>query len=333
MKKYLLPQDGQFFKANLHCHTTISDGQMTPEEIKQVYTANGYSVVAYTDHDVLIPHPELADEKFLPLNAYEVEINEHSPKKPGSKTCHICLIAIEPDNVKQVCYHRSKYVFGNAVNYINQVKYDENEPDYEREYTGECISDIMKKGRDNGFFVTYNHPTWSRERYDDYIRYDNMHAMEVHNSECEVLGHFEYNEKEYDDMLCSGKRIYCIATDDTHSKRSCFGGFTMIKAEKLEYKAITSALLDGNFYASQGPEIHSLWFEDGIVHIDCSDVKSIRFNTGTRTAKKIENDDGMLLNTAEFEVKPDDIYIRVTITDTNGKHAYTNAYFIDDLFA
>ncbi len=35
MKKYLLPQAGQFFKANLHCHTTISDGKMTPEEIKE----------------------------------------------------------------------------------------------------------------------------------------------------------------------------------------------------------------------------------------------------------------------------------------------------------
>ena len=62
MKKYLLPQTGQFFKANLHCHTTISDGSMTPEEIKEAYTSHGYSVVAFTDHDVLIPHPELAHE-------------------------------------------------------------------------------------------------------------------------------------------------------------------------------------------------------------------------------------------------------------------------------
>ena len=42
--------------------------------------------------------------------------------------------------------------------------------------------------------------------------------------------------------------------------------------------------------------------------------------------------DGTLVNTAEFEVKPEDIYVRVTITDATGKHAYTNAYFIDDLF-
>ena len=34
MKKYLLPETGQFYKANLHCHTTVSDGRMTPEEVK-----------------------------------------------------------------------------------------------------------------------------------------------------------------------------------------------------------------------------------------------------------------------------------------------------------
>ncbi len=333
MRKYLLPNNGQFYKANLHCHTTISDGRITPEEIKELYKSNGYSVVAFTDHDVLIPHPELEDENFLPLNAYEMEINEHYPKKPTSKSCHICLIALEPDNVKQVCFHRSLYLPENAMKYVSYLKYDENEPDYVREYGPKCINEIMKKARDNGFFVTYNHPTWSREGHDEYNQYEFMHAMEVFNSECEKAGYFEYNEKDYDDMLSNGKRIYCVATDDTHFKEACFGGFTMIKADKLEYKTITDALLKGNFYASQGPEIHNLWFENDTLHIDCSDVMSIRFNTGVRRAKKFENSDGTSLNSAEFKVIPEDKYIRVTITDSNGKYAYTNAFFTDDLFA
>ena len=331
MRKYLLPEKGNFYKANLHCHTTVSDGKMTPEEIKEAYTSRGYSVVAFTDHDVLIPHPELADENFLPLNSYEMEINEHFPRKPGSKTCHMCLIALKPDNIKPVCFHRSKYLPKNAVNYVEQVAYDPNEPDYEREYTEECINDIMKKARDNGFFVTYNHPTCSREGHNDYDRYNYMHAMEVYNSECENIGYFEYNEKDYDDMLLSGKRIYCVATDDTHNREACFGGFTMIKADKLEYKTITDALLAGNFYASQGPEIYNLWVEDNVLHIDCSDAKTIRFNTGVRRAKKVDAQDGKTINTAEFEVLPEDIYVRVTITDSNGKFAYTNAYFVDEL--
>ena len=64
MKKYLLPKDGNFYKANLHCHTTLSDGRLTPEEVKEFYKNRGYSIVAYTDHDILIPHDDLNDENF-----------------------------------------------------------------------------------------------------------------------------------------------------------------------------------------------------------------------------------------------------------------------------
>ena len=71
MKKFLLPESGNYYKANLHCHTNISDGNRTPEEIKSAYKAHGYSIVAYTDHDVFIPHPELCDESFLALNSME----------------------------------------------------------------------------------------------------------------------------------------------------------------------------------------------------------------------------------------------------------------------
>ena len=41
MKKYLLPQIGCFYKANLHCHTTVSDGSITPEEIKTFIREKG----------------------------------------------------------------------------------------------------------------------------------------------------------------------------------------------------------------------------------------------------------------------------------------------------
>ena len=37
MKRFLLPESGTFYKANLHCHTNLSDGHLTPEEIKRIY--------------------------------------------------------------------------------------------------------------------------------------------------------------------------------------------------------------------------------------------------------------------------------------------------------
>jgi len=61
MKHYLLPDQGQFYKANMHTHTTISDGKFTPEEIKQLYMEKGYSIVAYTDHEVMMSNNDLTD--------------------------------------------------------------------------------------------------------------------------------------------------------------------------------------------------------------------------------------------------------------------------------
>ena len=71
MKQYLLPENGRFYKANLHSHSTVSDGERTPEELKAMYKARGYSVFAYTDHDNFVTHNELTDDEFLVINGHE----------------------------------------------------------------------------------------------------------------------------------------------------------------------------------------------------------------------------------------------------------------------
>ena len=139
MKKYLLPQSGNFYKANLHCHTTVSDGALTPEEVKKVYQEKGYSIVAYTDHDVLISHSVLNDEDFLALNGFEAEITEPCHDFTFAKTCHICFIALDPDNLVQPCWHRSAYLFANAPKYKDQVQFDDSLPDYVRQFNGKDI--------------------------------------------------------------------------------------------------------------------------------------------------------------------------------------------------
>lgn len=340
MKKYLLPQGGQFYKANLHCHSTISDGKWTPEQIKEEYKKKGYSIVAYTDHDVMIPHPELNDEDFLAMTGYEIEVTDNISGLDFKhrKTCHMCLVALSPEIEKQVCWHREKYLIGNGAQYRDQVKFDETLPDFERTYTPECINEIMRTGRENGFFVTYNHPCWSMEDFRNYGSYENMHAMEICNFSSFNAGFAEYNAQVYDELLRQGKRIYCIATDDNHngapidSKRlDSFGGFTMIKAEKLDYAAIGEALLAGNFYASQGPAIEELWIEDGKLHVKSSAAEMISMTTGTRKLRRVMREKGKTLTKATFAVDSDDIYVRITVTDKHGLHADSNAYFVDEL--
>lgn len=329
MKKFLIPETGRFYKANLHAHTCQSDGSATPEEVKQVFMELGYDIVAYTDHDIMLDRSHLCDDKFLALNGYEMEINgKGTPDWANMETCHINFIAIEPDNLKQACWHRSEYLYAHAVEYRDQIQFYEDEPDYERFYTGECISDMFAQGRKHGFFTTYNHPTGSLESYPQYMSYNNMHAMEMYN------GH-EYNPRVYDDMLRGGKMIYCVGGDDSHNRPTLMSGsglsWTMIKADKLDYRTVTQALLDGNFYASQGPDIHSLWMEDDMMNVDCSDAVDIIFTASNRRAKHFCATKGEVINHAEYKVFPDSKYVRVTIVDKAGKTASSNAYPIEKL--
>ena len=50
---HLLPQVPRYFKANLHTHTTVSDGKLSPEEIKQQYKDRGYQILCLTDHNII----------------------------------------------------------------------------------------------------------------------------------------------------------------------------------------------------------------------------------------------------------------------------------------
>ena len=342
MKKILLDENLNKYKANLHCHTNISDGEFTPEQIKELYKKHGYSVVAFTDHDIFLAHDDLNDDIFLALHGYEMEF--YAPKAPGktNKTCHICLIQKDPKNMTQVCWNRQNgYFDGNGELYKDQAVFDETQPDFWREYTPEKVSQAIKIARDNGFFVTYNHPTWSVENFQDYMNFHGMHAMEISNYSSAVDGFDEYNPRVYDDMLRGGKRIYCIGADDNHNYHSpdspysdSCGAYIVLFAKELTYSSIMDSLFSGNFYSSQGidngPQIHSLYYEDGKVHIKCSPAVKVSVTGNSRRAfSKLM--DKELITDAVLDIPPDNAYFRVTVVDEHGNHANSNAYFIDEI--
>jgi len=339
MRKYLLPEKGTFYKANLHCHTNISDGRKTPEEVKELYLKKGYSIVAYTDHDVFILHNDLTDEHFLAMNGFEVEIMNWYGRHPlqDCKLAHICFVALDKEIENHPFWHRKKHVWGNATQYKDQVKFDDSLKDYDWTYTPECITEMMQIGREEGFFVTWNHPGWSIETYDNYARYHGMHAMEIMNGCGIAAGYEDYCPMIYDDILRGGERIYCIGADDNHngapdeSRRSDSGwAWTNIKAEKLDYETISTALKKGHFYASTGPEIYDLYVEDGTVHVKCSPADRITWVYERRGAGSVMAEDGELVTEASFKLNHELGYFRITVRDEKGNVACTNAYFPED---
>lgn len=313
--KYLLPREGQFYKANLHSHSTCSDGRFTPEELKEMYTERGYSIIAYTDHNALCPQNHLTDEHFLALNGLEVGLGEFpkgDPRYDIRRNCDIGLIAPDP-------------LFRGSLGHQQ----------YTGQYNPVAVNAIMKTYREAGFFVIHNHPGWSMERYCNYSQYLHMHATEIVNYGSYTCGFSEHNEHVYDDMLMDGRRIFCVATDDNHNKLArpdSFGAFTMIKAERLEYASVMEALFAGNFYASEGPRILELYVDDdNVLHAVTSPAVRISVNTPMKQRKCVYSQNGETVTEVSWKLEPNFRYIRLVVTDAQGKCAYSNAYFMDEI--
>ena len=65
-------EEGNWYKGNLHCHTTDSDGSLNPSEAVKLYKEQGYSFLAISDHDIYSDYRDQFDcEDFIILPAIE----------------------------------------------------------------------------------------------------------------------------------------------------------------------------------------------------------------------------------------------------------------------
>ncbi len=330
--KILLGKYRNFYKANLHCHSTYSDGCLNVEQLKQAYKAEGYSIVAFTDHEHLIDNSHLNSEDFLAITSAELAIKE-APKQSTLKNfmlkvSHFNIYAVDPKNTITPCYSS---IYDHYVNeeIKDKVRFD---CEYERFHTPKAINDMIKRCKEKGFLVSYNHPTWSLENALDYVNYEGLDFVEIYNSECCKKGRPD-DEHVFDDMLRSGKKIYCTCADDNHNScaldhpnNASFGGWVCVNADKLDYKSVIEALKNGDFYASTGPEIYSLTIDGDKVKINTSRAKQIRMTTCGRRAEVVNAIKGETVTQAEFTVKETDGFFRITIIDGEGKKAFTQAF-------
>jgi len=342
--RYLLPKEGKFYKANLHCHSTLSDGNLTPEELKKAYKENGYDILAITDHEYMVDHTDLSDDDFLMLNGYEMYVKDMTEPELGRfyRTTHLNFIAKTPEVKNHIM------VDPRFVRYATRYHKVEDLPRVgemcTRTYTPGCINRIIKQANENGYFVFYNHPAWSREELTSIMQYQGLMGMEIYNHGVYATeGYGSDDGQTYDQLLRMGQRLAVFANDDNHNKYpfgdplcDSFGGFNMIKAEKLDYETIVAAILKGDFYASTGPIIEKLYMDGNKLHVECSPAREIFLRTEPRNKAKgrmprIGTRDGEVITHAEFEILPEDGYVRLEIMDHAGKKAYTRAYFMDEL--
>lgn len=338
MKKYLLPRYGKFYKANMHSHTVCSDGKITPEELKRLYKEKGYSILAYTDHEIMLPHTELCDDEFLPITGIEIAI-DGGAWSPYTKTYHLNIYSPEPDRCTTKAYFHGE-VWGGALNYkTDEMIVPGQRP---RKYSKEFVQWIIDSANEEGCLVCYNHPVWSLQEKEDYAGLRGFWGVEWYNTGCANSQYLDTMEPIVDLLREGERRVFPVAADDCHNLPDMFGGWLMVKAKSLVYSEVFDALKRGDFYSSTGPEIKALYLEGTSLTVKTSAAKKITVIADHRWARNVRAEDGKSVNAATFDLKslidnaksaPEgrNSWFRLEVTDKNGHRAITRAYFLDEL--
>jgi hypothetical protein len=311
------------------------------ENIKD-YKAKGYNIYAVTDHCYTENfHERYTSKDFVVINGYENVIwnsekfVEDDKLRNNLEVYHFNFFAKNPENLTMVGVNYDGY-----HRFFEKVLHPENKKcEYyvgkfaELEFSVESVNKMIELANKQGFLVQYNHPVWSLNQPKDYLGIKGLWGMEIYNYDCGYNGLNEENPYIYDLMVRDGQDLCVTANDDNHRTEDRFGGFTMIGANELTYKGVIEAMERNDLYASTGPTIDYIYYEDGKFFVKCSNAVSIKMSTATRHARKVVAKDGEITTAVfdDFDVFDDFKYYRFEITDKTGKKAYTRAYFIDEI--
>lgn len=293
---------GQFYRGNLHTHSTLSDGILEPAEVCRRYRAEGYDFIALTDHFIGIYGYPIADTVgFRDANFTTILGAElHSGAMENGDLWHILAVGLPPD-----------FKAPNAPHF--------------RPVTGqETGPELAARAVAAGAYVAVAHPQWSGLTINDARSITSAHAVEVYNHGCAMGCDRPDGFHTLDLLLTEGKRLNLIATDDAHfSEPDHFGGWVMVKALENAPEALLAALKAGDFYSSQGPELRGIEIGKRHITVDCSAVSSIIVQGQASAAKAVH---GQSLTTGQIELDrfANSPWLRVSLIDRAGKRAWSN---------
>jgi len=331
---YLISPNQKQYKANLHCHSVLSDGRLTPEELKQLYKSHGYDILAITDHERPAKHTELTDPAFLMLTGYECYIRSNPEGKynPFEKEVHLNLFARDPENVKMICCNEQycRYlVRDNAMDTLERVGSERL-----REYSVEYINEYIRTAREHGYLVAYNHPYWSMENEAEILAYEGLFSLEICNYGSYVGNHLEYSGALYDKLLLAGRHMACHGSDDNHNKVpmgdpyfDSFGAFTMIMPETFTYGGVIDAMEKGEMYSSMGPLFREVSVDGDRLHVEFSETEHVFLYMGSKAPAQRHALPGETLTSADFTIDSRARYIRLSLRDKYGRWADTRGFF------
>jgi hypothetical protein len=304
-------QPGQFWRGNLHTHSTLSDGALTPEQVCTKYREAGYDFISLTDH-------------FMEKYNYPV-VDTSSFRREGFTTIFGAELHTGYTQVKSIWH-----ILANGLPL-----------DFAPPAAGESGPQIAQRALAAGAFVSIAHPSWYALTEADALSLGAVHAVEVSNGTCSGIERAD-SWPFLDVLLNRGYRYFACATDDCHYKDADVAdfahGWVHVKAESLTPEALLKALKAGHFYASTGPQLHDIQVVPGEkITVACSPATKIlvlghqslarrtkRAGNGSGLIAQQTNDQG-LITRAEFSLEGfDSPFCRVTVIDQDGKNAWSN---------
>ena len=276
-----------FFKGNTHTHTTNSDGKVSPEECMRQYRAAGYDFLALTDHWRVGEEARFQGMLVLPGVEYDFTF--------PTQVLH--LVCLYPDarlaeGVVRGMDHRA------VIDHVNRA----------------------------GGVVIAAHPAWSLNTTEFLVSLDGVDIAEVYNTVSgePFNGPRADSEGILDVTAANGKLFNLVAADDAHfyTGEQCVS-YVMVQAEELTVPALLDALRRGRFYATQGPEFKNIEIDGDELRIETSPVSRISVCSNLVWVRgRCEEGEGLTGRT--YTVHPREKYVRIQITDAEGKKAWSN---------
>lgn len=292
--------EGRFYKGNLHAHTTLSDGRVSPEACIELFKQHGYDFLSITDHRKWFPGYE--DEEILVVPGTEFDRN---------------MLKGRPE----YAYHITGVGLPRPLTQTNETSPQE-------------IVDMIKA---EGALCTLAHPSWSMMTFEMCAELKHYDAIEIYNTVSDVYSGRGYSDLYVDMLASAGIYKLITAVDDCHFydldpergfvNRDACVGYIMVQAEERTWPALYRAIMAGRFFASQGPSITRLAYDREGVLVETSDAAVIRFMSNElydRFRSTYPEKGEPAVRRAYYRWGSYDRYVRIEVSDAVGRKAWSN---------
>lgn len=307
-------QEYHWYKGNTHAHTLNSDGNLPPDEMVKWYREHGYNFIVITDHNYVTNVEGLntifgMENRFLVMTGEE--INCLSKNASGYSYCGFVNAINVP---KTVVPQKGETQIQSLQNNIDAVL---------------ALNGIAQINHPNYLWLISPETLVSLQGYS---------LLEIADMHPEINGYggggFPGHEEIWDIVLSKGKKVFGIASDDTHNYTEFAPhianpgrGWIWVKCETLTANNIAKALQQGDFYGSTGVILEDISFNQNSLTI------KIKPSLDAKVTVEFIGLNGIVLektydNPTSYAIKGNETYIRVRITDSNGFKAWTQPVFV-----